>query len=117
MRKEDEIEKSKPASRLPLAFTDAHADKVHRVMGPDLAGDATRNQERIGFVLGGQPELHIFEDAGEWEVWLNTGVSDFDGLCIAAEADRAKALGEAQRVLEWMAERCEDLIIGRPTPA
>jgi len=43
--------------------------------------------------------LHIFLDGGHWQVWLNTEVADFDGLCIGSGRTREAAIKDAQRVL------------------
>lgn len=44
--------------------------------------------------------LHVFQQDGDWHVWLNTGVSDFDGLCIAVGRSYDEAVKEAIKVLE-----------------
>lgn len=45
--------------------------------------------------------VHITsEQAGDFEVWLNTGVSDFDGLCIGCGPTREQAVWDAAIVLE-----------------
>lgn len=68
-----------------------------------------RNHERID--LGGF-RLHVYRDAGEevagtekWVVWLNTEIADHDGICLAVEHSRDKAVGEAVRALELAAEQ------------
>lgn len=54
----------------------------------------------------GQPELHVYGNADQgWDVWLNTGVLDHDGLCIAAGCDtRDEAIAMAVKVFEWAAQ-------------
>lgn len=56
----------------------------------------------------GQPALHVFgfdvahgRERTEWAVWLNTGVADFDGLCIGIGPTRDAAVADAVKVLEW----------------
>lgn len=51
--------------------------------------------------------LHVFCQRGEWCVWLNTEVSDFDGLCLAVEATRDLAVTRAVRVLEACVEELQ----------
>lgn len=57
---------------------------------------AEDGEVRLG--VGGA-ELHVFkdgrsdgDDVGDWCAWLNTGVSDFDGLCLASGEDRHEVL-------------------------
>lgn len=46
-------------------------------------------------------DLHIYSDAeDDWEVWLNTEVADFDGLCVGSGDSREKALADAAETLE-----------------
>lgn len=45
-------------------------------------------------LLSGQ-RLHVYEEDGEWHVWLNTEAADFDGLCLAVERTRALATAAA----------------------
>jgi hypothetical protein len=47
--------------------------------------------------------LHVFFD-GDWNVWLNTEASDFDGLCIGVGATRSAAIAQAVRALEAVVE-------------
>lgn len=47
-----------------------------------------------------QPELHIYQTVNEWHVWLNTGIGDNDGLCIAIGPDRQTAVQEASNIAE-----------------
>ena len=50
----------------------------------------------------GQPELHILQDDdGTWQVWLNTGIADFDGLVIGVGPTRQAAVADAVGVVEW----------------
>jgi hypothetical protein len=51
--------------------------------------------------LGKGHRLHVCEvEEQDWEVWLNTEVQDFDGLCIAAGKTRQEAVTAAVEVLE-----------------
>jgi len=62
-----------------------------------------QGEKRIPFDASGQPELHVTgpndDPFSRWNVWLNTGIADFDGLCIGAHEDREKAIQEAVAVL------------------
>ena len=52
-----------------------------------------------------QPELCVISnDDGGVEVWLNTGVTDYDGLCIGTGDTRDAAVGDAVAALEWLTE-------------
>lgn len=45
--------------------------------------------------------IHISSDApDDFEVWLNTDIDDFDGLCIGCGPTREKAIHDAAVVLE-----------------
>lgn len=86
-----EVEKPKPSNRLTPKNTYLHID-------------ATK-----------QPELHIYREAGEWRVWLNTGVMNHDGLCIAVGENLTATLGEASETLTAFADQLDHYIIhGRP---
>lgn len=56
--------------------------------------------------------LHVFREDDQWEVWLNTEASDFDGLCIGRRTDYDAAVSEAVRALE----ACIDLL-QQPPPS
>lgn len=44
--------------------------------------------------------LHIFEASdGRWEVWINTDLSDFDGVCVGQGRHRLAALADARLAL------------------
>jgi hypothetical protein len=60
---------------------------------------APASEERIEI---GEHALHIFQDdeGSDWCVWLNTKVSDFDGLILAMGADRQQAVERAVAVVE-----------------
>lgn len=42
-------------------------------------------------LMSGQ-SLHVFPIDSQWQVWLNTDVSDFDGLCMGVGDTRHEAL-------------------------
>lgn len=45
--------------------------------------------------------IHISsDDPNDFQVWLNTDVGDFDGLCIGCGPTRANAVAQAIGVLE-----------------
>lgn len=53
--------------------------------------------------------LHVFGLEGGWQVWLNTEVQDFDGLCIGTGTSRNGAIAEARKVLEACVEVLQTL--------
>lgn len=61
-------------------------------------------EERYAHPNNEQPAIHVFKDdwSGNWVVWLNTGVSDCDGLVIGCGATRDEAVGSAVGVAEWV---------------
>lgn len=65
--------------------------------------------ERLPLASG--HELHLSHDADGFDVWLNTGVADFDGIYIAEGATIEEAMVSAAQVLESVIEalcnRCE----------
>lgn len=70
---------------------------------PAREDDAT-NEERA--TVPDAHSLHVFQDAsaGDWCVWLNTDVSDFDGLTLSIGRTRDEAVAQAVAVLERAAE-------------
>jgi hypothetical protein len=49
--------------------------------------------------IGGH-RLHVYLDApGEWAVWLNTEIENFDGLCIGLGDTRDNAIAAAVTTL------------------
>lgn len=44
--------------------------------------------------------LHVCENAGEWEVWINCEDRDFTGVCVGAAWTRQAAVQQAVTVLE-----------------
>jgi hypothetical protein len=46
-----------------------------------------------------QVEVHLFDDDGEVAVWLDTGVTVQDGLCIGLGATRPLAINDALQTL------------------
>lgn len=49
----------------------------------------------------GDNRIHIASDAsGEFEVWLNTEVADYDGLCIGCGSTWHQAASQALETLE-----------------
>lgn len=84
-------------------MADTPNDKACEMIPVDLATWKPKIEEHAAMAPVGQPELHIYEeDDGSWAVWINTGVSDFDGLCIATGATRDDAVKEAVQVIEWV---------------
>ena len=52
----------------------------------------------------GDHMLHVFLEDGEWHVWLNTPVMEFDGLCLSVGKTRDDAVGKAVAALEALTE-------------
>lgn len=49
--------------------------------------------------------VHVYKAAdGAWDVWLNTEVADFDGLCLGSGPTRQVAVSRAVQVLEAATE-------------
>jgi hypothetical protein len=48
--------------------------------------------------------LHIAQErgGGDWSVWLNTEVADYDGLCIGLDSSREAAMTQAIEVTEQL---------------
>lgn len=45
-------------------------------------------------------KIHVWRDPdGGHEVWLNTDIADFDGLCVASANERKPAIAEAIKAL------------------
>lgn len=69
------------------------------------------NEEHHPIGQTGQPALHIFGDEDDgYEVWINTGVCDFDGICVGCGATRQEAIADAVLALE----RGVELLQGPP---
>src|SRR4051794_396920 len=72
---------------------------------PDLT---TRTLEDVEAAIERQPAvrlstgelLHVYQDDEGWWVWLNTEVSEFDGLCVGAGTTRDGAVAAAVQVFE-----------------
>lgn len=60
---------------------------------------------------GGGNVLHIFSERDEWFMWLNTGVADFDGVCIGTGDSRQEAAQDAADALEKALE-----VLNGPAP-
>ena len=46
-------------------------------------------------------QIHVSaESENDWQVWLNTDVTDFDGLCIGCGESRQEAVADAIAVLD-----------------
>lgn len=64
---------------------------------PSRADDVAIQEHRI---IDGH-RLHILQDFdGEWVVWLNTEVTDFDGLVIGTGRTRDEAVAAAVKTAE-----------------
>lgn len=63
-------------------------------------------------------QVHIIsETPNDYEVWLNTDVGDFDGLCIGCGASRKAAITDAIYVLESGAQALKDASDNEPAQA
>jgi hypothetical protein len=60
------------------------------------------NEERHVIEDHGQ-ELRLFEEGGKWEVWLNGGADDDDGICLAISATREEVITDAGECLDAIA--------------
>lgn len=64
----------------------------------EYAEDITQVDEHFSQING--RELHVTGEPDDVEVWLNTEVSDFDGICIGGGESRRAAVGDAIETLE-----------------
>lgn len=71
---------------------------------PAIERPKRRKQEHYEADVHVPHALHVYEEDGEYHVWLNTGVSDHDGLCIGIGLDRQTAVTQAVGSLEWALE-------------
>jgi hypothetical protein len=54
--------------------------------------------------------VHIYKETeNDWSVWLNTTVSDFDGLCVGSGVSRAQAISDTVTTLELIVARLRKL--------
>lgn len=57
-------------------------------------------------------KVQIVGGEGDWEVWLNTDESDFDGLCIGWDVSRELAIQHAiatlSPALRWLENTLEE---------
>lgn len=57
--------------------------------------------------------IHIVSEAeNDFEVWLNTNVGDFDGLCIGCGQTRQGAVDDAARVLKQALQKLTGAALG-----
>lgn len=54
--------------------------------------------------------VHISGNTNDWEVWVNTPVADFDGICVGGGVNRTDAIVDAVRTLELATARLRKLI-------
>lgn len=52
--------------------------------------------------------VHVFEEYGQWKVWLNTEDMEFTGLCIAVAETRDQAVAQAVAVCEAVAAHLQN---------
>lgn len=67
-------------------------------MTTEYAEDIMRVDERYAEING--RELHVIGSTDDVEVWLNTEVADFDGICIGGGESRKQAIADAITTLE-----------------
>jgi hypothetical protein len=72
-----------------------------------LSSQDTASQDYPSVKLPTGECLHIFQMDGEWEVWLNTEVSDFDGICVGSAVTRDEAVAAAVEVFEAALDRLQ----------
>lgn len=72
----------------------------------------TLNSQRLAITATGH-KLHIFWDGDMWEVWLNTEVEDFDGICIGSGKFKEDALEDAMLTLSLLHSVAAQLMGGR----
>lgn len=65
---------------------------------------ATTNKRVEAEAGKGRYGLHLINEPGKSTVWLNTELSDFDGLCIGMGVNEAEALLDAVTALEALTE-------------
>jgi len=53
-------------------------------------------------------QIHISNEDGNWWVWLNTDVGDFDGLCIGCGQSRKEAIDDAIGVFDQGLRKLKD---------
>lgn len=53
--------------------------------------------------------MHVFYEDGAYEVWLDTEVSDKDGICLGADKNRYQAIEQAIGELTEAMNQCRDL--------
>lgn len=66
-------------------------------MTPEYTEDTTQVNEHYKVA---DRELHIAGESDDVEVWLNTLVEDFDGICVGGGESRVEAVTDAIETLE-----------------
>jgi hypothetical protein len=101
-----EVEKVKPAqvsvASLPEHEQDAAMDACRR---------ASKDYPSVELPTG--QLLHVFQQGGDWDVWLNCEDADFTGICLAVEGSRDAAVAEAVKVLEAAIEELQKAPVTR----
>ena len=49
-------------------------------------------------------QVKVYRDSGDWDVWMNTGIADHDGICLSSGRSRQAAIEEALHSLLIHAE-------------
>jgi hypothetical protein len=62
-------------------------------------------------VLPTGERLHVYEQAGEWHVWLNCEDADFTGICVAVAPTRDEAIARAVAVFEAAADQLQQPVL------
>ena len=60
----------------------------------------TRASRDFPSVLVADHRVHVYREGGQWRVWLNTEIGDFDGLCLGLGETRDAAVAQAIAALE-----------------
>lgn len=53
--------------------------------------------------------MHVFYEDGAYEVWLDTEVSDKDGICLGSDKNRHQAIKQAESELAQALNELADL--------
>jgi hypothetical protein len=92
-----EVEKVKPR-QVPIAAL----PERQQAAALDSAEAASARYPSIDLSTGYGVHVCYLHGSG-WEVWLNTEVADFDGICLSAGETREAAIADARKVLAEVA--------------
>ncbi len=75
--------------------------------GKTISQQNDEASEQYPSVLIERHLLHVYEQGGEWHVWLNCEDMDFTGLCLGLGATRDEAVEQAVQALEAITEKLQ----------